>query len=62
MYMFLALSGISPTPLEMYEYLALSVLILSEGVVSEDEFLCTNGNGNGFNGGKIDILRRDNGV
>jgi len=34
----------------MYEYLALSILILSGGVVSQDDVLCTSGNGPGFNG------------
>ena len=49
--------------LEMYEYIALSVLLLSEGVVSQSQdLLCTTGNSNGFNGGKIHMLRRDNGV
>ena len=48
----------------MYEYLALSILILSEGVVSQsqDDVFCTIGTGNGINGGKTDILRIDEGV
>merc|ERR1711874_251064 len=38
--------------LEMYEYLALSILIISEGVVSQsqDDVFCTIGTGNGVNG------------
>ena len=44
-------------PLEMYEYLVLSILILSEGVVSQDDLLCTRGDSTVVDGGKIDILR-----
>ena len=54
---------ISRKPLEMYAYLALSILILSEGVVSQpQDVFCTIGAGSAFNGGKIDILTIDNGV